>query len=750
MILLLMLSLAAEPVRVGTFLSETRFVHDTARGLPSNDVRGVAVQGPVVYAATMRGLAVRRGGEWVVEQPSGPLDHVAAGPGGVWVAGGQRIWKVGAPRPEVAMISTSQRIVALAAGMQLWVATESALFRLQAGALAQESSFPGTQVRQIAIASDERVAVAAQNGLFLRSAQGAWENVRPSDGRRSWAPLDLRGVAFDEKGRLWFASPQGVGVLDGGRWTLYDASDGIPYGDFTSVAASNGRVWLGTTKGVVTFDGKHWGYRQGKRWLADDAVRQVAAAADGSAWVAGNQGVTEIALKPLTLAAKAKQFDDEIEKRHRRTPLGYVLEAHLKRPGELSEWTNHDSDNDGLWTSMYGAAQCFAYGATGSAEAKARAMKAFEALRFLGTVTQSGDHPAPPGFVARTILPGDGPNPNQGNYTPEGDRKFRDTRDKLWKVISPRWPRTADGKWYWKSDTSSDELDGHFFFYGLYFDLVAKTEAERAPVREHLRAMGDHFLAHGFNYVDHDGKPTRWGYFDPASLNHNHDFWGERGMNSLSILAYLKVVSHITGDPKYDQAARKLIDEHGYEMNVLFPKTHGGPGAGNQSDDEMIFMNFYSLLRYEKDARLRGFYLRALAHAWENERPEMNPFFNFIYATLASGEKLVGTHDTLELTPKGAWLEDSIDTLKRIPLDRANWRLSHAHRQDLRPIGEARGRQRGHRLNGKVLPADEQYVQHWNHDPWSLEQGGDGRSLGDGAVFLLPYYMGLYHGFLRD
>lgn len=90
--------------------------------------------------------------------------------------------------------------------------------------------------------------------------------------------------------------------------------------------------------------------------------------------------------------------------------------------------------------------------------------------------------------------------------------------------------------------------------------MVAKTEAERAPVREHVRAMGDHFLAHGFNYVDHDGMPTRWGYFDPASLNHNHDFWGERGMNSLSILAYLKVVSHITGDPKYDQAARRLID----------------------------------------------------------------------------------------------------------------------------------------------------------------------------------------------
>ena len=27
--------------------------------------------------------------------------------------------------------------------------------------------------------------------------------------------------------------------------------------------------------------------------------------------------------------------------------------------------------------------------------------------------------------------------------------------------------------------------------------------------------------------------------------------------------------------------------------------------------------------------------------------------------------------------------------------------------------------------------------------------GGDGRELADGAVFLLPYYMGLYSGFIK-
>ncbi len=62
--------------------------------------------------------------------------------------------------------------------------------------------------------------------------------------------------------------------------------------------------------------------------------------------------------------------------------------------------------------------------------------------------------------------------------------------------------------------------------------------------------------------------------------------------------------------------------------------------------------------------------------------------------------------------------------------------------------GDSRGA--GYRVNGKVLPIDERYVGHWNHDPWRLDSNGSGRSLGDGAVFLLPYYMGLHYGFIKQ
>jgi hypothetical protein len=527
-------------------------------------------------------------------------------------------------------------------------------------------------------AADGRMVEPRRDGLFFRRGTGPWQRLFPSDGKRSWAPVDVRGAAFDSRGRLWFASPQGAGVQDGDKWTLFTGADGLPYDDFTTVAAGgDGAVWFGTKLGAIRFDGRAWEYRQGPRWLPHDEVRAIAVTAKGDAWIATAGGLAWIERRTMTLAEKARIFEEEIDKRHRRTPYQYVHPVVLKRPGDVSEWTQVDSDNDGLWTAMYGAGECFAFGATGSADARRRAMQAFEALRFLGAVTQGGSHPAPKGFIARAILPVSGPNPNVRD-SPARDRE-RQKRDRRWKIIDPRWPVSADGKWYWKTDASSDELDGHYFFYALYYDLVAKSEEEKQAVRVHVAGLTDHLLDHNFTLVDHDGRPTRWAVFNPEELNGNRDWLQERGMNSLSILAYLKVAGHITGSGRYDRAARDLIERHAYAANAMIVKSHLGPGAGNQSDDEMIFMNYYSLLRYEKDPDLRQKY----------------------------------------------------------------------HRKDILPLRiNAAGT--GYRVNGKVLPVDERYVGHWNHDPWRLDYGGAGRTLGDGAVFLLPYYMGLYHGFVPD
>jgi hypothetical protein len=46
-----------------------------------------------------------------------------------------------------------------------------------------------------------------------------------------------------------------------------------------------------------------------------------------------------------------------------------------------------------------------------------------------------------------------------------------------------------------------------------------------------------------------------------------------------------------------------------------------------------------------------------------------------------------------------------------------------------------------------LLPPDERPVMKWNSNPFDIDGGSDGRGEDDGAAFLLPYWMGRYHGF---
>lgn len=735
---------AAQPGTVPPFPAESREFFTTAHGLPSNDIRSIAVTpSGAVFVATPAGLARLENNRWTVAAPE-PAFHVAAAGNQVFYTTTNALHRLGQgqiaplPKPE-ALAAQPGRIWAAAAGKLIEIS----------GAQVREHPSPGP-VRQIALSPSGRTVLATQNGVFEHE-NGIWKRIFAHE----WSLVDARAAAFDSQNGLWIATPAGVAhQTPNGEWRTFTGRNGLPHNDFTSAAAAR-EPWFTTRLGAIRFDGRDFRYRQGLRYLPNDDLRSVALAPDGDAWFATAAGAGVIRQRSITLAEKARYFEDEIDKYHRRTPLEYILEVALAAPGDKSKFTQHDSDNDGLWTAMYGAGECFAWAATKDPKARARATKAFEALRFLGTVTQGGPNPAPPGFVARTILPASGPDPNATHYTPERDAERRRTVDSKWKIISPRWPRSADGQWFWKSDTSSDELDGHYFLNGLYYDLVAESPEEKQSVRDQVTAMTDHLISHGFKYVDHDGQPTRWGYFDPESLNFDSTWFEERGLNSLSMLTYLRVAHHITGHDRYQQAFDRLVTRHGYAMNLMVPKIQSGPGAGNQSDDEMAFMNYYHLLKYEKDPRIRQMVALSLHRYWQLEAPEMNPFFNFVAAFALKDTTYTDAYGANPMDLPGTeWLDDSVETLRRIPLDRVNWSYRNSHRLDITPLEahkrEDGGKGAGHRTNGKVIPYDEQFVQHWNHDPWRLDFAGLGRTLATGAVYLLPYYMGLYHGYIRE
>ena len=638
---------------------------------------------------------------------------------------------------------------------ETWLITETEPYLFRDGKLSTTEWARDSKIRQANVSKDGVLHVASSRGVFRRKDLG-WEKLEALDSLgRSWGTHDVLALTFDSMHQLWFATKAGVAVQRTAGWSFIEPKDGLPYNAFTCLAAGpEGEVWMGTTLGVIRHSESEFHYRQGPGWMPDDAVHQIHMDPTGGAWIATAKGLAHIHRESMTLREKALRYEEEIERYIKRTPFGFTAQAFLTRPTDRSSASTQDDDNDGLWTAMYGAGECFAYGATQDPQAKARAKQVFEALRFLQKVTQGGPHSPPKGFVARSIRSVELPDPNAGQL--ESDKRSL-THDALWKVYEPRWPKSADGKWYWKSDTSSDELDGHYFFYGLYYDLCADNPEEKARVREVVKDLTDHLVSHDYLLVDHDGKPTRWGVFGPRQLNMDPRWWPERGLNSLSMLSYLAVAAHVTGETSYEDAQRDLVEKHGYAHNLMFAKLQRGPGSGNQSDDEMAFMSYYTLLRYTRNETLQKMARYSFFEYWVNEFPEMNPFFNFSYAALGRGQTTENPFGRFSLEPWAGWLEDSRATLYGFPIDRIGWAHKNSHRLDITFL-EAHSaidlyskdrRERGHRIGGKVLPVENRHFGHWNTDPWTLDYGGQGAELSSGTVYLLPYYMGLYHGFIE-
>ncbi len=496
-----------------------------------------------------------------------------------------------------------------------------------------------------------------------------------------------------------------------------------PYASLTvGLRLDDGSLWVGSTGGLMYLapGADRWRLFHCRRWLPDDHVQDLAVAADGSVWVKTNGGICRLSKRRWTLDEKIDEVHTMLRKHHLREAL--VGEIALHEPGTLAAgYTQHTNDNDGLWTSLYAAAEAFRYGATGDEQARQNAWESLEALMFLEEVTGTR------GFVARSFLPGDGPNPAERH--------------------GGEWHRSADGRWWWKGDTSSDEVDGHYFAYAVYYN-VAATDGQKEKIRQVVGRITDHILDHGFYYVGPPGKPTTWGVWAPERLNHDLKWIAERGLNSLEILSHLKVAEHITGDPRYEEAARRLIDEHAYAINTVRQKILWPETAVNHSDDELAFLAYYPLLWYERDQRLRKIYLLSLERSWQIERPEQSPLFNFIYAACrqasrwphASRRPPAGLIDgaRYDLPICREWFRD-------VPADTIAWTICNSDRRDIGPVEKNRF---GRVCGTFVLPIQERLLLRWNADPYQLDERRGGRVRGDGAFILLPYWLGKYHRLL--
>ena len=497
---------------------------------------------------------------------------------------------------------------------------------------------------------------------------------------------------------------KGFNLSNGTRgWYAFTGKEGLPITDLTNAAtASDGSVWLASNKGLVHWTGTRWRYLAGKRWLPDDRVTALALAGDDSIWVGTPAGLAHIYERKLTLDEKAAHYEAIAVDRNRRH--GFMGELHLAKPGVIEGALQEISDNDGLRVAMYSAAEAFRYSATKAPEARDRAWRAMQAQLRLETITGLS------GFPARAMCHVDEPQFARGAYD----------KDSEWHE-SP----TEKG-WYWKGETSSDEIDGHYFGWYVYYELAANDQ-EKDAIRAVAKRVTDHLLNNNYRLVDIDGKPTTWGFWGPDKLNDHPMWFAERGLNSLEILSHLKVAHHIVGDPRYESAYNDLIREHHYAINTLESKLPGGVSH----DDQLMFLSYYPLLQLEKDPARRSIFQSSLARTWQLERIEANPLWNFIYGASAN---------------EPCDLEAAIATLREIPLDLIDWKVRNSQRADLKYDQELE--RQGIKQLAKPLSYTERPFHKWDHSPFQLDGGSDYSEV-DPTNWLLPYWMGRHHRLIQ-
>jgi hypothetical protein len=239
----------------------------------------------------------------------------------------------------------------------------------------------------------------------------------------------------------------------------------------------------------------------------------------------------------------------------------------------------------------------------------------------------------------------------------------------------------------------------------------------------------DDIVDHGFNFIDVDGMPTRWGVWAPKWLNEDPLWREERYCNSLEILSFLAVTYHMTGDEKYRQAARGLLHDHHYLKNIENRPAHS-PLTYSNIDNELLALSFPGLIWCEKDPELLRVYRDCLEHWYEGVRAEKSPYFNFTYGLLAGQDPC---------------LSESVAYLQDAPWDLIDWRVDNSKRMDLDlKLCPAPDPLQTHPLP----PPSERAVTRWDKTPWPADQGGRGESEWCPHYWLLPYWMGRYAGFI--
>ena len=504
--------------------------------------------------------------------------------------------------------------------------------------------------------------------------------------------------------RIYVATDRGLGVLRGMAMTTLRGADGLPFEDTTCLTEGlDGDLWIGTRTGAIRKVGDEFQYFGPDHWLPGGNVHDIASAGD-AVCIATDAGLGIIRYEPYTLLKKAAYFEREMNEWGFKR-LGFVHKLYWA--SDAKGWLREISDNDGGNTSYYLSAMTFKYAATGDEAARQEALEAFRAMVWLDDIKDR------PGFIARAV------------WSVKGDEGERDNRGS--GGLPAKWYPTDDGLWLWKGDTSSDEVNAHFYSVAMFHDLAAKgREKDRAA--QHLANISAHILANGWVLRDMDGKPTRWGRWDTNYLQSAYGF-ESRGLNGMEAQTYMAVAYGMTADPKFlaglEQCIKWRYHTYTVRQKLTFP-----PESIVPWDDELAFNCYAPLLRYTRDPYLRSIYLRSIERTWEVLRIQQVPYFNFIYGSLTGNDCEV---------------PEAVRHLREWPLNLVNASYRNSHRTDLGPRRGYVSYAKGTRA---ISPREAEAT--WSTSSAIEYDGGEGgRRVTPPNRWLMDYWMGRYYGFIE-
>ena len=430
-------------------------------GIDIENVLSVAFDGETLYIAQPECLIEYKDGQ--IKKISAKVSKLFSKGGTLYAAVGNSLAEIkNGKLKKIADFNAPVIDISIALDGSFWLVTETSLYLKNDKDFTAIVDVPDNTVCLAALDNKAKygetvyIGCSEEGLLSMKGKRRHWAEMTP--GMSGVLSNKINCISLDALGHLWVGSDNGLNIYDGRNY-WFNGNDfySVPDGSFNDMFfAADGKKYFATNTGIITLiEGKISYFSYGV-WLMHPTVTKITVSDNGTIAAVTPRGISIITSKYMTLEEKAAHYDEMAVKYFTRNE-GYQVSRELRKYGDLDSGGLPNSDNDGLFTGLYCASQCFRYSVTGSEEAKENAKRAVNAMIKLTQVTGK------PGFTARAT-----------RYSHE--ENFKTGNREEWHICEDN----PDCEWL--GETSSDEMTGHYFAYGIYFDLVADDEEKKLMI----------------------------------------------------------------------------------------------------------------------------------------------------------------------------------------------------------------------------------------------------------------------------